>query len=235
MLSQKLQNSITLLLIWNHFTCSKLNNAYNTKFSHLLTSHFSTTNLPPFLIFSPYNQLVLPAPLQLSLSNTLPIPLGSKFLTDLSTFKHLLFGMLYHTIFVLTLILLKPIFCSHYRLLYYTSSWKLTFFFIPILLSLSLYWTDPLELWSGLLMSFIIHFTSFILDPFICSTRYDLMVFIVCRNKLTWIHWIHVSFMMHFKSSSYHHIFSFHIFTPRLIFCLSHACCCFNEEKIKLN
>ena len=36
---------------------------------------------------SPYNQLVLPAHLQLSLSNALQIPLGSKFLTDLSTFK----------------------------------------------------------------------------------------------------------------------------------------------------
>ena len=61
-LSQKLKNSITLLLIWNPFTGSKLNNAYNTKFSHLLRSHFSTTNIPPFVIFSPYNQLVLPAP-----------------------------------------------------------------------------------------------------------------------------------------------------------------------------
>ena len=172
MLSQKLQNSITLLLIWNHFTGSKSNNAYNTKFSHLLTSHFSTINLLPFLILSPYNQLVLPAPLQLSLSNALPIPLGSKFRTDLSTFKLLLFGMLYHTIFVLILILLKPILCSHYLLLNFTSSWKpfhlFTFSFIPFLLSLSLYWTDPLELWSGLIMSFIIHFTSFILDPFIC-------------------------------------------------------------------
>ena len=96
-----------------------------------------------------------------------------------------------------------------YLLLNFTSNWKLTFSFIPILLSLSLYWTDPLELWSGLLMSFIIHFASFILDPFICSTRYVLMFFIVCRNKLEWIHWIHVSFMMHFKSSSYHHICHF--------------------------
>ena len=59
-----------------------------------------------FLIFSPYNQLVLPAHLQLSLSNALQIPLGSKFLTDLSTFKRLHFGMLYHTIFALILILL---------------------------------------------------------------------------------------------------------------------------------
>ena len=47
--TKKLQNSITLLLIWNHFTGSKSNNAYNTKFSHSLTNHISTTNLPPFL------------------------------------------------------------------------------------------------------------------------------------------------------------------------------------------
>ena len=44
---------------------------------------------------TPYNPLVLPAHLQLSLSNALQIPLGSKFLTDLSTFKRLHFGMLY--------------------------------------------------------------------------------------------------------------------------------------------
>ena len=47
----------------------------------------STTQFPPFLILSPYNQLVLPAHLQLSLSNALPIPLASPFLTDLSTLK----------------------------------------------------------------------------------------------------------------------------------------------------
>ena len=49
-------------------------------------------------------ELVLPAHLQLSLSIALQIPLGSKFLTDLSTFKRLHFGMLYHTIFALILI-----------------------------------------------------------------------------------------------------------------------------------
>ena len=84
-----------------------------------LTSHFSTTNLPLFLIFSPYNQIVLPAHLQLSLSNALQIPLGSKFLTDLSTFKLLHFGMLYHTIFALILILLNLILFSHYITLHY--------------------------------------------------------------------------------------------------------------------
>ena len=50
-------------------------------------------------MFSPYNQFVLPDHLQLSLSNALPIPLGLKFLTDLSTIKLLFFGILYHTIF----------------------------------------------------------------------------------------------------------------------------------------
>ena len=43
--------------------------------------------------------------------------------------------------------------------------------------------TDPLELWSGLFsISFIIHFISFILDPLISSTRYHLMLVIVCRR-----------------------------------------------------
>ena len=131
------------------------------------------TNLPPFLIFSPYNQLVLPAHLQLSLSNALQIPLGSKFLTDLSTFKRLHFGMLYHTIFALILILLNLILFSRYFLLNSTTSWKLTFFFIPILLSLSsLYWSDPLELRFG---PFVIHFSFHILHPFICSTRFNFM------------------------------------------------------------
>ena len=58
--------------------------------------------------------------------------------------------------------------------------------------------------------SFIIHSVSFILDPFICSTRFNFMFcHIVCRNKLTGIQWIPVSFMMHSKSSSYQHIFHF--------------------------
>ena len=120
------------------------------------------------------------------------------------------FGMLYHTIFALILILLNLILFSHYLLLNFTSSWKLTFFFIPILLSLSsLYWTDPLELWFGL---FVIHYSFHILHPrsvhllnlfkfYVCHT--------VCRNKQTGIQWIPVSFMMHSKSSSYHHIFHF--------------------------
>ena len=52
---------------------------------------------------------------------------------------------------------------SHYLLLNSTSSWKLTFFFILILLSLaSLYWNDPLELWYGL---FVIHYSFHILHP----------------------------------------------------------------------
>ena len=38
----------------------------------------------------------------------LQIPLGSTFLTDLSTFKLLHFGMLYHTIFILILLDLIP-------------------------------------------------------------------------------------------------------------------------------
>ena len=105
----------------------------------------------------------LKAHLQLSLSNALQIPLGSKFLTDLSTFKRLHFGMLYYTIFALILILLNLILFTHCLLLNSTSSWKLTFFFIPILLSLSsFYWTDPLELWFGV---FVIHYSFHILHP----------------------------------------------------------------------
>ena len=144
-LSQKLQNFIILLLISNHFTGSKSNNAYNTKFSYLLTSHFSTTNLPPFLIFSPYNQLVLLAPLQLLLSNSLPIPLGSKFLTDLSTFKLMLFGILYHTIFVLFSFFSSPFSALAIFFSISQAAENSPFFFIPILLNQLLYWTDPLS------------------------------------------------------------------------------------------
>ena len=46
----------------------------------------------------------------------------AKFMTDHSTFKLLLFGMLYPTIFALILILLKPILFSRYLLLNFTSS-----------------------------------------------------------------------------------------------------------------
>ena len=72
----------------------------------------------------------------LSLPTPFHVHLGLKFLTDLSTFKLLLSGMLYHTIFVLIIILLKLILFSRYLLFNFTSSWKLTFFFIPIILSL---------------------------------------------------------------------------------------------------
>ena len=85
-----------------------------------------------------------------ALCNALQIPLGSKFLTDLSTFKRLHFGMLYHAIFALILILLNLILFSHYLLLNSTSSWDLTFLFIPILLSLSLsqlYWPLGTLIW----------------------------------------------------------------------------------------
>ena len=167
-------------------------------FLHFWSSHHTTHSFYP-LICSCHSP------------HALQIPLGSKFLTDLSTFKCLHFGMLYHTIFALILILLNLILFSHYLLLNSTSSWKLTFFFIPILLSLiSLSLLDwPLGTLICACLSFIIHSISFILDPFICSTRFIYVCHIVCRNKLTGIHWIPVSFMMHSKSSSYHHIFHF--------------------------
>ena len=114
------------------------------------------------------------------------IPLGSKFLTDLSTFKLLHFGMLYHTIFALILILLNLILFSHYLLLNSTSSWKLPFFFIPTLLSLSLYWTDSFELWSNLFISFIILFISYtsFSNRSSPATRYDMILSLVCLNQL---------------------------------------------------
>ena len=47
------------------------------------------------MIVPPYNQLVLLAHLQLSLSNALPILLEPKFLTDRFSVKLLFFGILY--------------------------------------------------------------------------------------------------------------------------------------------
>ena len=78
-------------------------------------------------------------------------------ITNISSWMASNFGMFYHTIFALILILLNLIIFSHYLLLNSTSNQKLTFFFILIFLSLSsLYWTDPLELWFGL---FVIHYS----------------------------------------------------------------------------
>ena len=161
--------------IWNrlscHLSCFQEETQVSSFFEclpwYFLTFHWHHAcdvnhrrDAPP-LHFEPRG--ILRAHLQLSLSNALQIPLGSKFLTDLSTFKRLHFGMLYHTTFALILILLNLILFSHYLLLNSTSSWKLTFFFIPILLSLSsLYRTDPLELRFGL---FVIHYSFHILHP----------------------------------------------------------------------
>ena len=76
----------------------------------------------------------------------------------------------YHTIFTLILSLLNLILFSRYLLLNSTSSLKLTFFFIPILLSLASLLSTGLTPWNFDLacLSFIIHFVSFILDLFIC-------------------------------------------------------------------
>ena len=151
-----------------------------------------------------------------------------------SIVKHqrLHFGMLFHTIFAL--ILLNLILFSHYLLLNSTSSWKLTFFFIPILLSLaSLYWTDLLELWYGL---FVIHYSFHILHPRSVSSAQLLLIlclsYSVSADKLTGIPLnscqLHDALKIFLISSH----FPFHIFTLHFIFCLSHACCCLNEEKI---
>ena len=63
-------------------------------------------------------------------------------------------------------------------------------------------------------LSFIIHSISFILDPFICSTRFNFMfvIAIVCRNKLTGISWQWISCQLHDALKIlliYHHIFHF--------------------------
>ena len=143
-LLQKLQNSITLLLISNHFTGSKLRNAYNTNsFTNLQITSVQQTFLH-FWSCSPYNQLVLPAHLQLSLSNALQIPLGNK-ISDrsfyfqapalwnaLTTPSSLSFSFLSFS--SLTDLLLIP-----------QAAENLPWIFIPILLSLSsLYWHWPL-------------------------------------------------------------------------------------------
>ena len=99
-----------------YYSSSQITSLAQNYVTHTIQNSFTILQItsvqqtfPPFLIFSPYNPLVLPAHLQLSLSNALQIPLGSKFLTDLSTFKRLHFGMLYHIIFALILILLNLI------------------------------------------------------------------------------------------------------------------------------
>ena len=111
-----------------------------------------TTNINTIAWPHNFDAYKKPHNFKLLLSRALSFGTNSQWtLDDLVTSTSLHFGMLYHTIFALILILLNLILFSRYLLLNSTSSWKLTFFFIPILLSLaSLYWTDPLELWSGL-------------------------------------------------------------------------------------
>ena len=82
--------------IQNSFTNLQITSVQQT-FLHFWSSHHTTHSFYPLIC------------MQLSLSNALQIPLGSKFLTDLSTFKRLHFGMLYHIIFALILILLNLI------------------------------------------------------------------------------------------------------------------------------
>ena len=125
---------------------------------------------------SPYNQLVLPAHLQLSLSNALQIPLGSKFLTDLSTFKRLHFGMLYHTIFALSFSFFSISFSS-LAIFFSIPQAAENSLFSSFLSSLAYLLSTGLTPWNFDLacLSFIIHSISFILDPFICSIRFNFM------------------------------------------------------------
>ena len=112
---------------------------------------------------------------------------------------------------------------------------KTHLFFILILLSLLLLSTG-LTLWNfnPACSSFIMHSISFILDPFICSTRFNLLFcHIECQNRLKWIYWILASFVKHLKSSSYHHIFHF-TFSHFISSFVCHMHVVLNEEKIKL-
>ena len=153
MLSQKLQNSITLLLIVQRIQYKILSLTYKSlqynkpsSISDLLTIQptCSTRSSAVVTLQRPSN----PSRIKISdrsfyfqapaLWNALPHHLRSHSHSSQS-----------HSLLSLS--------SSH------TSSWKLTVFFIPILLSLSsLYWTDPLELWFGL---FVIHYSFHILHP----------------------------------------------------------------------
>ena len=141
-------------------------------------------------------------------------------ITNISSWMASNIGMFYHIIFAPILILLNLIILSHCLLLNSTSNQKLTFFFILIFLSLSsLYWTDSLELWFGL---FVIHYSFHIphhRSVHLLNSFY--VCHIVCQNILTGIQWIPVSFMMHSKSSWYHHIFQF-TFSHFISSCVCH-------------
>ena len=59
-------------------------------------------------------------------------------------------------------------------------------------------------------LPFIIHSISFILDPLICSTRFNFMFcHIVCWNKLTWIHWILVVLFLRTYIFTHRHVLIF--------------------------
>ena len=95
-----------------------------------------------FLLFSLYNKLVLLVPVRLPLSYALLI-LVSRLLTDLSTIKPLLFGILFlkTSVFIIYLHLLKcrlnliALLFLLFHLLSSTKNSKLTFFSTPILLN----------------------------------------------------------------------------------------------------
>ena len=123
-------------------------------FLHFWSSHYTTSSFYPFHL-----QLSLPSNSSRLKISDIFLLLSSCSLECSTTPSSLSFSVIFS----------KP-FSSLTIIHNFTSSWKLTLFFIPFLLSLYLYWADPLKLWSGLFMWFIIHFTSFI-----CSTRYHLI------------------------------------------------------------
>ena len=172
MLSQKLQNSITLLLISNHFTGSKLRNAYNTKFFHynlqitsvqqtflhFWSSHHTTNSFYP-LICSCHS----PTPFKfLKVQNFWQIFLLSSACTleCPTTPSSLSFSFFSISFSSLTIFFSIPQAAENSL-------------FSSFLSSLAYFLSTGLTPWNFDLacLSFIIHSISFILDPFICSTR----------------------------------------------------------------
>ena len=103
-------------------------------------------NKPPFLIFSPYNQLVRST--RSSAVVTLQRPSNPSYklkISDRSSYFQApaLWNALPHHLRSHSHASQSHSLLSLYLLLNSTSSWKLTFFFIPFLLNLaSLYWTS---------------------------------------------------------------------------------------------
>ena len=98
-------------------------------------------------------------------------------ITNISSWMASNVGMFYHTIFALILIFLNLIIISHYLLLNSTSNQKLTYLISSFLSSLAYLLSTGLTPWNfdSAFLSSISHSVSLIIDPFICSTRFNFM------------------------------------------------------------